>query len=252
MAVPLFASHIPTSYFQKTLLTFGAGLGSFLRPSNDELIATFGEVTAYQALVHMRKKMTEHPEGRKILKERPLINSHTVDFAQLKECPRGTFGEAYLNFLETNGVSPDTRKRVHFVDDDELAYVMQRYREIHDLVHTLLGMKTNMLGEITVKWIEALQFGLPMCVLAGIFGPWRLKTKHRQLYLTTYLPWAIDTGWKSQFLLNVYFEQRWHSPLSHLRQELHLPNPPPFAGTNQYDIQLLKAAPDTTFTTDKL
>lgn len=34
-----------------------------------------------------------------------------------------------------------------FVDHEELAYVMQRYREVHDLLHTLLGMPTNMLGE---------------------------------------------------------------------------------------------------------
>lgn len=34
-----------------------------------------------------------------------------------------------------------------FVDDEELAYVIQRYREVHDVMHTLLGMPTNMLGE---------------------------------------------------------------------------------------------------------
>lgn len=34
-----------------------------------------------------------------------------------------------------------------FVDDEELAYVIQRYREVHDMMHTLLGMPTNMLGE---------------------------------------------------------------------------------------------------------
>lgn len=44
-------------------------------------------------------------------------------------------------------VTPDTRADVKFVDDEELAYVMQRYREVHDLLHTILGMPTNMLGE---------------------------------------------------------------------------------------------------------
>lgn len=43
-------------------------------------------------------------------------------------------------------VTPDSRADVKFVDDEELAYVMQRYREVHDLLHTLLGMPTNMLG----------------------------------------------------------------------------------------------------------
>lgn len=36
---------------------------------------------------------------------------------------------------------------VQFVDDVELAYVVQRYREAHDLVHTILQMPTHMLGK---------------------------------------------------------------------------------------------------------
>lgn len=44
-------------------------------------------------------------------------------------------------------MTPDSRADVKFVDNEELAYIMQRYREVHDLLHTLLGMPTNMLGE---------------------------------------------------------------------------------------------------------
>lgn len=44
-------------------------------------------------------------------------------------------------------MTPDSRAHVKFVDNEELSYVMQRYREVHDLLHTLLGMPTNMLGE---------------------------------------------------------------------------------------------------------
>lgn len=40
---------------------------------------------------------------------------------------------------------------VQFVDDVNLAYVIQRYREVHDLIHTILEMPTNMLGKI--YWI---------------------------------------------------------------------------------------------------
>lgn len=54
---------------------------------------------------------------------------------------------------------------------------MQRYRETHDLYHTILEMPTNMLGEVTVKWWEGLQLGLPMCLLGGLFGAARLYPK---------------------------------------------------------------------------
>lgn len=74
-------------------------------------------------------------------------------------------------------MTPDSRDPVQFMDDPQLAYVMTRYRESHDLVHTVLGMPTNMLGEVAVKWIEALNTGLPMCYGAAVFGALRLRPK---------------------------------------------------------------------------
>lgn len=44
-------------------------------------------------------------------------------------------------------MTPDSRLDVRFMENPELAYVMTRYRETHDLTHAILGMPTNMLGE---------------------------------------------------------------------------------------------------------
>ena len=33
--------------------------------------------------------------------------------------------------------------QVKYVDDPELAFIMQRYRQLHDFTHTLLGMPTR-------------------------------------------------------------------------------------------------------------
>lgn len=80
-------------------------------------------------------------------------------------------------FLPPQQVTPDSRMSVRFIEDPELAYVMTRYRECHDLIHTVLGMPTNMLGEVTVKWIEAMNIGLPMCYGGAVFGALRLRPK---------------------------------------------------------------------------
>lgn len=127
----------------------------------------------------------------------------------------------------SQGVSPDTRKEVRFVDDAELAYVMQRYREVHDLVHTILGMPTNMLGEVLVKWVEAVQTDLPMCWLGGIFGPVRLKTRRaREFYVREGLQWALKCGHESQDMLCIYYERRFEQDMDELRTELKIPTPP--------------------------
>lgn len=67
---------------------------------------------------------------------------------------------------------------VRFLDDPELAYIMTRYRETHDMVHAILDMPTNMLGEVSVKWVEAINTGLPMCYGGAIFGAFRLRPKY--------------------------------------------------------------------------
>ena len=59
----------------------------------------------------------------------------------------GTVGRGLREAHGCQRVSPDTRAPTRFVDDEELAYVNQRYREVHDMLHTLLGMPTNILGE---------------------------------------------------------------------------------------------------------
>lgn len=75
-------------------------------------------------------------------------------------------------------VTADTRRPVKFVDSAELAYVMTRYRECHDLMHVLIGsLPISTLGELVVKVFEARQTRLPMCALASIGGQYHLKQR---------------------------------------------------------------------------
>ena len=89
-------------------------------------------------------------------------------------------------------------------------------------------MKTNMLGEVTVKVFEAIQLNLPMCWLAGYFGVVRLGPKHTQAYLTRYLPWIVPNARNSRTLLNVYFEKHFEKDIDQLRSELNLTTLPPY------------------------
>lgn len=76
------------------------------------MIAALGETTAGPALPRLRDIMLESTEGRQILKQRPRINSETVDMEALARLPMGTFGRSYVTWLERCGVTPDTREPV--------------------------------------------------------------------------------------------------------------------------------------------
>ncbi|KAL3871969.1 hypothetical protein ACJMK2_039941 [Sinanodonta woodiana] len=232
----LYPGHIPTTLFQKGLLTVGSAFMSLYDPSRDDMISALGETTGYPALRWIRQKMLQDPIGRQILEERPVINSSTVSIDHLGSLPEGTFGKEYWKFLSKNGFSPDARLPVHFVDDEELMYVMLRYRQVHDLFHTILGMKPNMLGEVAVKWFEAIQTRLPMCIMGAAFGPHRLGPVHRQRYVSTYLPWAIRCASNTKFLMAVYFEKHWEDDLIELRKELNIEPAPVFEKTGSSRI----------------
>ena len=80
------------------------------------MIATLAEVTAGPVLPRLRDTMLAHPEGRQILKDRPRINTSTVDLEKLAQYPEGTLGKAYTSWLTRCNVSPDTRLQVRFHD----------------------------------------------------------------------------------------------------------------------------------------
>ncbi|KYN19448.1 UDP-sugar transporter UST74c [Trachymyrmex cornetzi] len=214
--------HVSLSPLQRVLLTMGSAAISLANPSRGDMIACLGETTGRNALMHCHQQMKNTNEGQRILAQKPRINTSTVDLSYLKDLPSGTVGRTYRDFLDDNNVSPDDRPIVQFVDDIELAYVMQRYREVHDIFHAMLLMPTTMLGEVAVKWVEALQMHLPMCITGAIFGASRLRPRQRQLYLDHYLSWSINTGLNAKFLLGIYFEERWEQSLEDFHKEMNI------------------------------
>ncbi|XP_063986584.1 ubiquinone biosynthesis protein COQ4 homolog, mitochondrial-like [Diachasmimorpha longicaudata] len=215
-------NHVRLTNFQRAILACGSAAVSLVDPYRADMIACLGETTGKFALLHCYDKMKSTDEGMRILHEKPRINTNTIDMKWLEELPEGTLGKTYHNFLKVNNVTPDSRDHVKFVNEIELAYVMQRYREVHDIFHAVLLMPTTMLGEVTVKWVEALQTRLPMCIGGAVFGAVRLRPRQRQLYAKYHLPWAINTGKSAEFLLSIYFEERWEQRLDDFHREMNI------------------------------
>lgn len=49
--------------------------------------------------------------------------------------------------------------------------------DITDSPHPHFSYPPLLLGEVVVKWFEAVQTGLPMCILGALFGPVRLRAQ---------------------------------------------------------------------------
>jgi ubiquinone biosynthesis protein COQ4 len=89
--------------------------------------------------------MKNDTTGRLLLQEKPVIHKTTIPYERLiQEAEEAaaaaeddlagiTFGQAYGIFLKTHGFDPDARDAVKYIQDDELAYVMLRYRQVRRL-----------------------------------------------------------------------------------------------------------------------
>ncbi|KXS17770.1 Coq4-domain-containing protein [Gonapodya prolifera JEL478] len=217
---PKYQSHIPSSSIQKLVIAVGSAFTALAVPTRADMVAALGETTGPYALGRIRDKMMADAVGRRILREKPVVDSATVDLDALRQLPNGTFGREYVRWLDAEGVGPDSREPVKYVDDAVLAYVMQRYRQVHDFWHVVTGMSVSVEAELAVKWWEFAHHGMPVALLSGVFGPLRLTAQQRERLLTVYVPWALRNAGRGKYPMNVYYEEKWEMPLEELRKEL--------------------------------
>lgn len=214
---------VHTSWSQRVFLAGGSAVLALLDPERGDMVATLGETAplSTKALHYMKQQMQSTEEGRAVLREKPRIRSDTVDLASLSKLPPNTFGYAYSHFMTSRNFTPDSRQPVRFVDDPELAYVMTRYRECHDLWHVLIGLPTAEAAEMAQKWFELLQTGLPVCLLSGVVGPTRLPLREQSKFWGEAVPWAIRCHRNlAQPLLSAYLERHFERDLASVRADL--------------------------------
>ncbi|KAG6038717.1 Ubiquinone biosynthesis protein [Claviceps citrina] len=170
--------------------------------------------------------MLADPTGRRILRLRPRISSQTLPpLDQLRALPAHTLGAAYVSWLDREGVSPDTRARTRYIDDEECAYVMQRYRECHDFYHAVTGLPVVREGEVALKALEWANTRLPMPGLS-ILAAATLRPRERQRLWSIYLPWALRNGSRCRELICVFWEELLERDVDELRAELRIERPP--------------------------
>ncbi|KAI4236477.1 MAG: hypothetical protein LQ349_002528 [Xanthoria aureola] len=242
---PSYRGHVPLTLIERSALAVGSAVTSLFNPRRGDLIATLGETTATPYFIYrLRDAMLSSPTGRRILRDRPRITSQTMSLARLRTLPGNSVGRVYASWLDREGVSPDTRDQVRFIDDEECAYVMQRYRECHDFYHALTGLPVMVEGEVALKAFEFANTLLPMAGIS-LFAVTRLKPAERSRFWRTYLPWALTNGLRSKEIINVYWEEQLDRDVDDLRAELGIERPPDLRQTRKALKEQRKAAKET-------
>jgi ubiquinone biosynthesis protein COQ4 len=207
---------------QRAFLVNYYAWGSLMDPKRGDLVAGLGDTTSPIALQAIHKQMMSNPGGRKLLKTKPLISEDTLKQYDLANLPHDSFGKAYVQFMGEHGFSADERSPVRYISDPELAYVLVRYRQVHDFWHVLCGLPPTILGEVALKWFEFHVTNLPVCLISGTFGPLKLGFREQATLVRTYIPWSIRAAGNCADLMSYDYESNLHRPLHEVRTELNI------------------------------
>jgi ubiquinone biosynthesis protein COQ4 len=109
------------------------------------------------------QRLRADPCGRRLLAARPELLAALGDRAALERLPEGSFGRAYLEYLDDNGFAPgalvalnrDVEARLDAEEgipalDPARAWFRDRTILLHDLLHVLSGYGTDDVGEATL------------------------------------------------------------------------------------------------------
>lgn len=160
---------------------------AMIDPTDAAAVSAVGEIPAYPALEHMRRIMMENQCGRYILQMQPTVGDRLLNEA--RQMPEGSFGRRYADYMEHNHFTPSGRTSVKFINDPLLAYIMTRYRQCHDFLHTCTDCGRTVHEEVAVKLLEYQHTKLPLGVLAVPGGAWHMTSEKRR-ETAVYWDWA--------------------------------------------------------------
>lgn len=212
----------------KLRLASYAARWAFNNPYQGQAVAILGEITGEEQLRKMRDRLDATPSGRRVLQDRiPVFG----EWLWNHEFTPGTLGNRLKKCV------PEERSPVSLVKDPELAFVMRRYRDAHDLIHAVSGLPVSLAGETAVKWFETASTQLPMTTAAALGGIPRCEEGSLALLLE-WIPWAASAGTNGVYYLGIDFEEHAHTDLDVFRRQvLRWPSLP----ASLADAQLMKS-----------
>lgn len=187
-------------------------------------IHTVEEVTGRAIYARLVAAYRQTPEGRALLDARPELRNDQVDFEALRRLPAGTLGAAYVAHLDRNGITADLQALpTTHVDDPDVAYLMRRFRQTHDVWHALIGLDIAPHEEVIIHAFSWGQLRLPVSALVVFFGTIKhVVLERRWKVLRRGLREAYDLGRNAPPLLPVHWEAHWEEPLEVVRQRYGL------------------------------
>ncbi len=170
------------------------------------------------------ERLRSDPEGCRLLEDRPSLLDALSDRAALARLAEGSFGRAYLAFIERNALDPaglvalsrDKSASDPRWHDAERAWIRDRGALEHDLWHVLVGYDADKMGEAELLPFSLAQSGgrANLIFTLGAFfrrsGAKRFETQRRMLR-------GWRRGRRARWLPALRYEELLAKPLDEVR-----------------------------------
>ncbi|MEL6790640.1 MAG: Coq4 family protein [Pseudomonadota bacterium] len=178
-------------------------------------------------------RFARSPYGRRVITAPLDMATYLSDFDRLRAMPAGSFGRAYLDFMESGNLMADginTVARDVNSDFDPAAFpAMSAYFRhatgSHDVWHTLTGYERDALGELCVLAFTRAQIGNDALQLIVLMGMMAIKKENWRLPAIKSIRQANRTGRAAQWLYGVDLVALLPRPLDEVRAALNIPVP---------------------------
>jgi ubiquinone biosynthesis protein COQ4 len=161
--------------------------GLLLQPEDTEHGVRLANALAFGAYERLLARFRATPTGARLLREREDIVEVLSDRARLEAMPSGSLGRAYRAFVDAEqisarglvsasargGMSTATARG----DCDDVAYLMRRMLDTHDLWHAVTGYRGDYLGELALMAFNVAQMHHPGFAFLTFLGG--LMTAHQ-------------------------------------------------------------------------
>jgi ubiquinone biosynthesis protein COQ4 len=185
------------------------------------------------------RRLAATSEGAQLLRERPDIVRQLADREALRRLPDDSLGRAYLRFVDAEGISAEGLRQASAHGETgsaraapEVAFIRARMRDTHDLWHTLLGYRGDVLGEAALLAFTFAQTRNPAIGVLVLVGLAKLNRPEARALIVR----GFARGLRAAWLPAQPWETLLPQPLDAVRRRLNVDAPPPYAPVRSSEL----------------
>lgn len=198
-----------------------------------EHIVAIVDTLPWRGLAKQASAFLSTERGRVIFQAEPYLPDFLDDHAALRRTPKGSFGHAYCDFMEREGLSAagmveatSARDQDQRMFGDGVGWYIDRLRDFHDIVHILTGYGRDLLGEQCVLAYTYHQRPCPGNLFLAWAGIVMAKAKRKsQAPIIRALLEARRNGKLCPRIVEQPIQELFAMPLATVREMFNVPEP---------------------------